>query len=173
MDLTTDSFFAFWDCGPIEKHEHTAKISYRIISGKKYMFKKLDYRAQTKLGLRVTGLAKQLEPLFAASQEFVSAPDDATDPQREQADNHNSAVMMRVLPDLLGLVADPTVETLLNDLVVAASVNRGNGEFESLSNQLVAEDIFGDDISLQLPVAATVLEVNLAGFIRRVVSGFS
>ena len=80
--------------------------------------------------------------------------------------------MMELLPEILGFIGDPEVEQLLHDLVVAASVDLGQGTFEQLTNAATAETVFGEDISIQIPVAITVLEVNLAGFIKRVASGF-
>ena len=78
--------------------------------------------------------------------------------------------MLEILPDLLGHLGDPAIEELLHEIVVTADVDRGQGSFESLSNPVVGEHVFGTDPSLQLPVAATVLELNLMGFIQRLVN---
>ena len=172
MELNAGAFLAFWDVQPIQQHETTNKLFYRIIAGRKYQFRKLDYRKQTQLGLRVAAMAKRLEPLFRQWSSFIDVEEDATDPQREAADRHNQALMMELLPEMLGFIGDPEVEQLLHDLVVAAAVDLGQGTFEQLTNAATAETVFGEDISIQIPVAITVLEVNLAGFIKRVASGF-
>ena len=183
MDLNIGAFYAFWNAADVEKAPGTNKISYREMGGFKFQFRRLDYRAQTKLSLRIASLAKQFEPLFSASDGFLEAEDLAEDATVEQVKEHakqveqieayNRAKMLKLLPELLGSLDDPKIESLLNDLVSSVAVDRGNGTFEDLSNPAVAATVFDEDITLQLPVAATAAEVNLSGFFQKLAKGLN
>jgi hypothetical protein len=173
MDMNANAFYAFWNAEPLEQNQATKKLFYRVIGGYKFQFRVLDYRARTQLGLRVAGLAKHLEPLFKVAQQFEPVGEELSDAQNALATANNEAVMLRVLPDLLGFIGQPEIHTLMEEFVRTAQVDRGKGSFESLADMPVADDVFGEDITLQLPVAATAMEVNLAGFSQRVMSAFN
>lgn len=173
MEINVGAFYDFWNAEEIEKLPGTDKLSYRIIGGYKFQFKLLDYRRRTQLGLRIAAQVKHLEPLFKVAQEFASAADDATPEQIAVVEKHNSDIIMRVLPDLMGLIGQPEIHTLMEEFVNSASVDRGQGSFEPLTNSAAAEAVFSDDITMQIPVAATAMEINLAGFMRRVMTGFN
>lgn len=173
MDINVGAFYDFWNAQEIEKSPGTNKLAYRVIGAYKFQFRLLDYRRRTQLGLRVAAQVKHLEPLFKVAQDFAAIPVDATAEQIGIIEKHNTDIIFRVLPDLMGLIGQPDIHTLMEEFVSTASVDRGEGKFEPLTDEHVADAVFSDDLTLQIPVAATAMEVNLAGFMQRVMTGFN
>jgi hypothetical protein len=148
MNLDADSFFAFWEAGPIEQHEVTDKLSYRVIGGYKFSFKKVDYEQRTELLIDVLLVCQNILPLI---ERIAAAEEESSD----------TDLALSMLPDIVATVANPQLLPIIRKLCGLASVDRGAGTFESLNDNSVAEDIFGKALTLQLPVAVTAAWVNL------------
>lgn len=143
-------FLSLWGCGELEKAEATDKLAYRVIGGRKFQFRKVDFKQRTALSIEIMAVAKELMPIFGRAQ--MLAGEDAT------ADD---IAFLELLPDLIGALATPNLQALVDKLNATASVDLGNGKFEPLADDIVGERTFGEDITLQLPVAITAAQLNL------------
>lgn len=143
-------FLALWDCGELEKAAATDKLVYRMIGGRKFQFRKVDFKQRTALSIEIMAVTKALMPIFGKAQAL--AGEDAT---------AEDIAFLDLLPDLIGALATPNLQALVDKLNATASVDLGNEKFEPLADDIVGERAFGADITLQIPVAITAAEVNL------------
>ena len=141
-----------WDVTPLELNPATQKLAYCEISGRKYQFRKVDYKLRTALFIDISGLLGSLTPLY----EEMFAEDDL----------ESGEAIARILPKVLAAVAAPNLQPVVMKLCSTAAVDRGTGTFESLADEIVAEAIFGADLSLQLPVAVVAAQFNLGEMLR-------
>lgn len=148
MAFSIDTFLNLWDVGELEQGEGTDKLSYRVISGHKYQFRAIGYRDRTSLLLDIMAIVKDLAPVISDARKL----DDSEDEEAE---------IMALIPSALGVFARPEVQTLLERLNSCVWVDIGKGGFSPLSDELVSSQVFLDDVTLQVPVALTVVQINL------------
>jgi len=75
----------------------------------------------------------------------------------------------KMLPVLGGLLDDEQLLTFIETLVVHAKVKMRENGMKSIEEDIAAEYAFGDDLLLMIPLAMTVLEVNLSdGFFKQI-----
>ena len=141
------AFFTYWDCGDLEAQPGTKKIFYRKIGARKYQFRKVDYKARTALFFEALTLGRDIGSLFEL---LKTVPEDADDDQ----------LLVAVLPAIIEMLTAPGVQTVLQNLCNTVAVDMGRGSFESLTEEHVAEEVFGADLTLQAPVAATAALIN-------------
>ena len=145
-DSVATAFFDFWNAEPLEA-SGTTRLSYRVIAGRKFQFKKVDYKARTRLLLEAVSIAQDIGSLL---EMLRTVPEDASD----------EALIVAVLPAIIAMATKPGVQDVLERLCSTVSVDMGAGKFESLTEEITAEKVFGEDITLQLPVAITAGIVN-------------
>ena len=141
-----------WDVTPLELNVATNKLATCAIAGRRYQFRKADYKVRTELFIDISGLLGSLQPLY----EEMFALDDLAD----------EAVIARILPKILAAVAAPNLQAVVMKLCATASVSRNGTTFESLADEIVAEEIFGADLSLQVPIAVVAAQFNLGDMLR-------
>lgn len=149
-DMLT-SFLSFWGAEEIEFSQATNKLAYRIIGANKYQFRRVDYQQRTTLLIALMECLKGFGPMMA---EFEGA--------EEMTDAEAGA---KLLPLIIGSIATPGLQPLLQELCALAFVDRGEGKFEPLSDPLVAVSVFDEDITLQIPIALTAAQINFASVI--------
>lgn len=173
MNIDLNAIYGFWNCEPIEDHPTVpTKIKYRKIGGLKYQFRVLDYRTRTKLGYAIAGLVKDFMPVIKEGMNLIDTSGINDAAEMAKAEQANADKMLDVVPTLISKLAVPEFQELVDKLVVGAEVSLDGSKFDSLSNDAIAEQIFSDDITLQLPIALTVAEVNLDGFFQRIKGAF-
>lgn len=158
IDNMTAGFFAFWNAGPLEKAEATDKLAYRVIGGYKFQFRRVDYKQRTALSIEVMAAVKSLLPIIGRLQALGFDAVNENEPDPEAAIDRQ---FLDVVPDLIGAIATPGLQDLMDKLCATAFADVGNGTFEPLSNEVTGERVFGQDITLQIPVALTAAMVNL------------
>ena len=163
--MDVNSLFALadkWGATPLEKHPTAPKIHTRQIGDHVFQFVRQDYKTRTDMAM---GLLRQVEGFLGVAGSagaVVSADGEAKE-----------AAAIAFLPAMVGALARPEFAAMLEKLVAHASVANGE-KFESLAQVHVAERVFGDDLTLQIPVALSVLEVNLGdGFFNRLQGVFT
>jgi hypothetical protein len=153
IDNMTNGFFALWGAGDLEKAAGTDKLHYRVIGAYKFQFRKVDYKQRTALSIEVMAALKALLPILGRLQTI--------EPGTEDADAALEQQFLDAMPELIGALATPGLQGLIDRLCATAYCDVGNGTFEPLSNEVTGEKAFGADITLQIPVAATAAMVNL------------
>lgn len=147
MEELQRAFFAFWECGDVTAQTGSSRLFYRKIGARTFQFKKVDYKARTALFFEAMAIGKNIGTLLDVLR---TVPVDADE----------DAMIVAVLPTLIGMLTQPGVQGVLDSLCSTASVDLGNGSFESLSEEHIGEAAFGTDLTLQVPVAATAALIN-------------
>lgn len=161
MDLTP--YLAAWGATPLEVNPNMPKLFTRTMGGKLFQFQKLDVRVRTSLGMQVMSLIEPLQPMFEAGMAM-----------RDMDDAQRKAAALQLVPQVIARLTGEQYFDLLMSLCNMAMVQMPTGTFERLSVPIAAEHAFDDDLTLQLPVAASVVEVNLGdGFFNRLAGVFS
>lgn len=166
-----------WSVGAIESNPGTPKLKTRQIGDFLFQFQVQDYKARTRMGMALIGQAEKFKGLIAAGLKASAAGDKkkavTTPAEKKKADEARAALAAEFLPDLLTRLAEPDFADLIDEFCGKASVCLDGAKFESLVQPHVAEKVFGDDLTLQIPVAMTVAEVNLSdGFFNRLAGVF-
>lgn len=176
MNIDIFSVVKFWDAGELEPAGNSKKLFTREIAGQTFQFKRSDYKTRWRLGVRTIALAQMLAPLVQAGVKAKDLPDpnDEPDPEKKKAmESERLNLMMEFLPDVLGQADNPELESLIDDLTTEIWVQDGS-KMTKIDNEIIAERVFEQDVTLRLPLALTALEVNLAeGFFDRLMSAFS
>ena len=154
----------FWEAGQISENPKLPYLKNREISGHLFQFQVLDYRSRTKMGLRLSGVVSKFsgigEPLLKISK-------------LKSEEEQKKSLVVEIMPAILDKMSDPDFYDFVDELCGMASVSDGT-EFKKLSGIEVAEPLFKEDLTLQIPVAMTVLEVNLSdGFFDRLAEKFN
>ncbi len=150
IETMTASLFAYWNAGELEKSAGTDKVSYRIIGGFKFQFRKVHFKQRSALAIEIMAALKFVLPALGKLQ----VTEGGTDEELDQA-------FLDAMPELIGALATPSLHGLIDRLCATAYVDAGNGSFEALAEDHVGERVFGTDITLQIPVAVTAAIVNL------------
>lgn len=145
-----DELLSPWDVGALEKQAGTNKLFYRRIGGYKYQFHKVDYKQRTRLVIEAAAAMKGVAPLF---DELRTMPEDATETE----------IMVAIMPSLIAALATPELQPFIENMCSTVAVDTGVGKFEPLSLEPAAERVFGEDLTLQIPVAITAALVNFDG----------
>lgn len=163
--MDVNSLFALadkWGATPLEKHPNAPKIHTRTIGDFTIQVVRQDYKARTDMAM---SLLRQVEGFFGVAGSAVAVTASEGEAQ--------AAAAAAFLPAMIGALARPEFAAMLDKLVAHASLANGD-KFEPLSQPHVAERMFGDDLTLQIPVALSVLEVNLGdGFFNRLQGVFT
>jgi len=147
-----------WGAGPLEQHPTAPKIHTRTIGDFTFQIVRQDYKTRTDMAM---GLLRQVEGFVGVASAARGVEED-------------EAAAMAFLPAIIGALARPEFAAMLDKLVGFAAVDNGNGKFEPLAQAHVAERVFSDDLTMQIPVALSVLEVNLGdGFFNRLQGVFT
>jgi hypothetical protein len=146
-----------WDAGPIEAHPASPKLKTRVIAGTTFQFKVQDYRTRTRMALRVISQAEKLQDLITKG---LTAS--------KLADDEKKLIFAEVIPTVLKRLNEADFIDTIDHLNFFASADIGNGKFEDLALDHVGEAVFSADLTLQIPVAISVAEVNLTDFFARI-----
>lgn len=164
-----------WDCGPIENTGSMDRLKTRAIGSSIFQFKVLDIRQRTRMGTKALSMLSKFKGVVPVVAEIFRANEDlGPDVPKEKRDQvlRNKALQMlpSVIPSVLEVMGDDDLSDYLFSLCEKASVDMDD-KFVSLTNPMAQQKAFGDDLTLQIPVALTVLEVNLSdGFFGQIIA---
>lgn len=166
MDGLFDIVQKWGDTGPLEDVAGTTRLKRRVVAGRDFQFKKADIRTRTKMGteaLRVAAGFKAVGPLIAmiASANAEIGENISADQRKALIMKRLSGTFMKTLPDVIAALGDDSVSEFVFSLCEHASIHSGD-KYKPLKDPVALEEAFGDDLTLQVPVALSVLEVNLA-----------
>lgn len=162
-----------WGASELEDQAGTDKIKTRLIGDWQFQFRKLKVKERFDLGAASLRMAGKLKGLMSVVN-LVAAENEALSPDLDEV--HRRAVLqarlggafMELLPKILETLGDPDVNRFVVSLAERAYAHH-DGKFVKLSDPVLFEKVFEEDLTLLLPVAITVLEVNLdRGFIDKI-----
>lgn len=159
MHMHPDGFLSLWNVEPLQQAEATDKLFYRVIGGYKFQFRKCDYRLRSALMIDIAKIGKSLIPIMQEVFAFIPDPNAANDTvATELAD---AQLALKIMPLLIDALAIEGLQDVVDRLCATAYCDVGSGTFEPLSSDVTGEKVFGDDVTLQIPVAVTAALVNL------------
>lgn len=151
-------FLSTWGASDLVPNPAMPALSTREIGGKVFQFRKADYKARTRMGMAIMGQAEKFAPILKGILPAAMGEGSLAEMPREKL----AELVIEFLPELLTKLAAADLVDLIDELVGLAMVDLGDGKFQSLNLPHVAEQVFADDLTLQLPIALSVAEVNLA-----------
>ncbi len=153
-------YITHWNVGDIEDTNHK-KLKRRSVEGRSFQFKKLDVRARTRMLIKLRALIEIADPMIRAGISLFQGTDPEAAADAKPEDFDLGKLVQDFLPQLIERVFDESLVDMFDDLASQAMVEI-DGKFVALTNPNAYESAFDEDITLQVPVALTVLEVNLA-----------
>jgi hypothetical protein len=153
--MNIDDVIAHWEAGPLEQGAGTAKIFYRSIGGFEFQFRKIGYEQRTGLALRCMTVMKHAIPAYKMIP-MLAADLDPDDPDID------AKIGIMILPEIIAALSTPSLHEVITELCETASVkDKTTSIFVSLTDKIMGEKVFGDDITLQIPVALTAATINI------------
>lgn len=142
--MNFDQIMKMWGAGELVETGVTFTRTF-LDGNKEFSFRKEDIKSSTRMGLKALSHADAIGKfiLEASSGKYT------TDAQ----------LMAAVIPDLCNKIGEDLFLDWIDSLVSKARFKSGN-EYLLLSDDKVLSQAFQDDLTLQIAVAVTVLEVN-------------
>lgn len=163
---------SMWGATPIKSVAGQTTLFERQISGKNFQFSKLPQESRWDMGMETIEVSTLISPLldigFAMKkiQEKHAAVEDE-DERTELIRNDAAPIMAKEAVPLLKILNDPLLKSFISRTYKQASYQMTDGSRQSLEEPHVAELAFDKDLTLRLPVAISVMEVNLKdGFLQ-------
>ena len=160
MDIATIETLLYKHWNAEELTEGAGKLAYRIIGGYKFQFRRVDYMQRTSLLIEALAAIKNVTPVIGKVQAFAES--------EQESEEKDVAAVFDIIPDLIAALATQEIHALVVKLCETVSVDIGEGKFQSLTEEVVAEKVFGDDLTLQIPVALTAATRNLDGILNKI-----
>jgi hypothetical protein len=143
-------FLSHWNVEELANAPNTNKVAYQVIAARKFQFRRLDYKQRSLLAIEAAGIIANINEVYQALSNIEEGI-----PEEE--------LLVAIFPVMIKVLTNPRLHPVVEKLCSTASVDLGNGKFEPLSDDLVAETVFGDDLTLQVPVAVAATMVNFDG----------
>jgi len=158
-----------WDAGPINPVGKSSVLFERRIAGKMFQFAMLDQETRWDLGLEMIEIATLLEPLIKMGIAVKDMMDKAAIGEWSASQIENAKrdhVIAHGVP-MLSMFNDARFKNYIRRLWQMAEFEDGQGVRAKLNIDNVAETAFAKDLTLRIPVALSVMEVNLKeGFLQ-------
>lgn len=156
MHIDTTPFLSFWKAGRLKpdakEHSFVRQIGPRL-----FQFNRQSVRSRHRMTSEFARLVEHFHPLIAPFQESARL-------QRESGGRLNDADALafgaKIIPLAVSRLADPAFGDTIWRWIELASVQTGK-VFTRLTNENALEIGFADDLTRQLPVALTAVEVGL------------
>lgn len=157
-----------WQISELTKQEGGERIFHRQIGERRFQFVRRPIRQRHDLALTISATAGE-------AIEQVSLGDladvDVDEIMADDADMSGGRGA-KIIGSVLKIAGARPVRALIDDLLSDVMVMK-DGQFEALSNDLVYEFAFGDDITAFIPVALSALEVQAADFFAKLASVYA
>lgn len=142
-----EEFLQHWNAEDLVVSPGTKKLAYRVIAGRKYQFKMLGFKQRTALLIEAAGVLANVSEIYDATRLLSEDLDD-------------TQVLAAMFPVIVKVLTNEKLQPVIERLCNTASVDLGAGKFDPLEDEFIGEQAFGDDLTLQIPVALTAAIFN-------------